>query len=74
MASAEYYRAEAKRCRELAAHGVAGSILATQWLKIAAEYETLAEALESGPYHVPPQAQRQPMQQQQAQARPEDDK
>jgi hypothetical protein len=36
MASAEYYRAEAKRCRELAAHGVAGSILATQWLKIAA--------------------------------------
>jgi hypothetical protein len=40
--------------------------MADQWLKIAREYDTLAEAFERSPY-VPPQAQRQPMQQQQAQ-------
>ena len=46
---------------------------AAQWLKIDAEYETLAEAFERAPY-MPPQAQRQPMQQQQAKAKSEDEK
>ena len=49
MSSASYYRSEAQRCRDLAAHSVAGSTRADQWLHIAAEYETLAEALERAP-------------------------
>lgn len=73
MASAEYYRAEAKRCRELAALSTPGSIMATQWLKIAAEYETLAEALEA-PGFMTGSPMTQPMQQQQAKAKSEDDK
>ena len=63
MASADYYRAEAKRCRELAARSVAGSIMAGQWLRIAAEYETLADSLDGPTART--QAQQQPMQQQQ---------
>jgi len=65
MASADYYRAEAKRCRDLAAHSVSvsGSAMADQWLRIAAEYETLAEALGGPPVRTQPQ--QQPMQQQQ---------
>jgi hypothetical protein len=74
MASAEYYRAEAKRCSELAAHSIAGSTMATQWLKIAAEYETLAEALEAPGFMAGSQMTAQPMQQQQAKAKPEADK
>ena len=70
MSSAEYYRAEAKRCRELAARSVAPSAMRTQWLTIAAEYETLAEAMERSPV-MPPQAQHQPMQQQQSKAKPD---
>ena len=45
MPSTDYYRAEAKRCRELATQSVAGSIMADRWRTIAAEYETLADAL-----------------------------
>ncbi len=45
MPSTEYYRAEVKRCRELASQSVAGSIMADRWRTIAAEYETLADAL-----------------------------
>ena len=67
MTSASTYRAEAKRCRELAASAVLGSAMAERWLVIAVEYEALADALEGGS-HVPPQAQRQPMQQQQSKA------
>jgi hypothetical protein len=74
MASAEYYRAEAKRCRELAAHSISGSTMAAQWLKIAAEYETLAEALEAPGFMAGSRMTSQPMQQQQAKAKPEDDK
>jgi hypothetical protein len=64
MSSAGYYRSEAQRCRDLAAHAVTGSVMAARWLTIAAEYEMLAEALEtSAP--VQAQTQQQPMQQQQ---------
>ena len=72
MASAEYYRAEAKRCRELAAHSIAGSTMAAQWLKIAAEYETLAEALEAPGFMAGSRMTSQPMQQQQAKAKQSD--
>ncbi len=63
MSSASYYRTEAKRCRDLAAHSVAGSAMAAQWLRLAAEYETLADALDGAP--VQAQTRQQPMQQQQ---------
>lgn len=63
MSSASYYRSEARRCRDLAAHAVTGSVMAERWLTIAAEYEALAEALEAAP--VRGQTQQQPMQQQQ---------
>ena len=65
MASAEYYRAEAKRCRELAARAVAGSAMADQWIKIATEYDMLAEALEAPGFMAGSQMTSQPMQQQQ---------
>jgi hypothetical protein len=45
MSSASYYRAEAQRCRDLAAHAVEGSAMRERWLTLAAEYETLAEVL-----------------------------
>jgi hypothetical protein len=47
MANASYYRAKAQRCRELAAHSVQGALMAERWRTIAAEYDTLAEALEA---------------------------
>ena len=72
MASAEFYRSEAKRCRELAAKAVAGSAMADQWLKIAGEYEALAEALEAPGFMAGSQMTVQPMQQQQSKIEPED--
>ena len=75
MPSAEYYRAEAKRCRELAARSMGGAVIATQWLTLAAEYETLAEALEGGSMWGPTPGQRmqqQPVQQQQHQQKKKD--
>ena len=62
MASAEYYRAEAKRCRELSVNS-ADPAMAERWRALAADYETLAEALEGPP--IQSQPQQQPMQQQQ---------
>ena len=61
MPSTEYYRDEAKRCRELALQSVGGSIMADRWRTLAAEYETLADALGSAP--VRGQTLQQPMQQ-----------
>jgi hypothetical protein len=65
MVSADYYRQEARRCRELAA-GSPDAEAAKRWRAIAADYEKLAEAMEhqtlrnrSAPM------QQQPMQQQQ---------
>jgi hypothetical protein len=49
MSSANYYRSEAQRCRDLAAQSGAGPAMAERWRTIAAEYETLAEAMESAP-------------------------
>ena len=69
MSSASYYRTEAQRCRELAANAVQGSIMAERWRTIAAEYETLAKALEAAPDAMRVQGaplQQQRMQQQQA--------
>ena len=71
MTSSDYYRAEAKRCRELASQSVAGSIIADRWRTIAAEYDTLADALGSAP--VRGQTHQQAMQQQQHKTT-EDDK
>lgn len=72
MPSADYYRAEAKRCRELASRSVSGSTMVDQWLKIADEYETLAEALKAPGFMAVSQMTPQPMQQQQSKAEPED--
>ncbi len=76
MASADYYRAEAKRCRELAARTPSPE-MAKGWLNLAADYDTLVEALESSPgaaQYQPAPMRQQPMQQQQAKAKPEDEK
>ena len=59
MASADYYRAEAKRCRELAA-GSSDSDAVRRWHSLADDYDKLAEALDA---HAPI-VQRVPMQQQ----------
>ena len=75
MASASYYRREAARCRELAA-GAPDSEMAKGWRSIAADYETLAEALEASPgaaQFQPAPMQHQPMQQQQARTKPDDE-
>ena len=74
MASASYYRTEAARCRELAAHSPDAD-MAKRWRSLAADYDTLAEALEASP-EFPAQSapmQQQPMQQQQAKTRNEDE-
>jgi hypothetical protein len=63
MSSVGYYRSEAERCRALAAKSP-DSTMVQQWLKIAAEYEALAAALEASPFRAP--MQQQPMQQQQS--------
>ena len=70
MPSTEYYRAEAKRGRELASQSVAGSIMADRWRTLAAEYETLADAI--GSAAVRGQTHQQPMQQQQHKTTEED--
>lgn len=65
MARADYYRAEAKRCRDLAARSVAGSDMADGWRKLAADYDTLAAALEAPGFAPGSEMMSQPMQQQQ---------
>ena len=76
MASASYYRIEAARCRELAAHSPDAD-MAKRWRSLAADYDTLAEALEASP-GLPVQSaapmQQQPMQQQQAKTKSEDER
>ena len=80
MVGAPYYRSEAERCRKRAADDPA-SEAARRWLQLAAEYDQLADALESdgtepraqqSPMQQQPM-QQQPMQQQQSKAEPEDD-
>jgi len=76
MVSVDYYRAEAKRCRALAA-GASDPTAAVRWLRIAKDYESLADSLEAAPEPVLPPAmhtpmQQQPVQQQQSKIDPDD--
>ena len=75
MASVAYYRAEAERCRELAA-AAKDDALAGQWRKLARDYEALAESLEARSGTPPPAMhvpmQQQPIQQQQTKIEPDD--
>jgi hypothetical protein len=65
MASPDYYRREAERCRQLAS-GSPDPEAARRWRAIAADYDNLAEAMENAPPALQRQPmQRQPMQQQQ---------
>jgi hypothetical protein len=77
MVSAMVYRGEAKRCRASAA-AAHDSEAAARWLRIAKDYDQLADAIvaEEARYGAPPvmhtPIQQQPMQQQQSKAkRPE---
>ena len=75
MVGAPYYRLEAERCRKRAADDPA-SESAARWLQLAAEYEQLADALETEGEGAQPRAQRSPMQQQpmqQQQSKTEDE-
>jgi hypothetical protein len=76
MVSVAYYRAEAQRCRALAA-GTHDPVAAVRWLRIAKDYESLADSLETAPesvrlpvMHAP--MQQQPVQQQQSKKEPDD--
>ena len=74
MASVSYYRKEAERCRELAAHSP-GTGMARRWLGLAADYDKLADALTELPAPISltrAPMQQQPMQQQQSRTEPED--
>jgi hypothetical protein len=64
MTDADHYRAEAQRCRDLAASSPDPEA-ARRWRAIAADYEGLAEAMENAPLIRRAGVQRQPMQQQQ---------
>jgi hypothetical protein len=75
MVSVAYYRAEAERCRALAA-GTHDPETAARWLRIAQDYENLAKSLEAAPESAPPPVihvpmQQQPTQQQQTKTTPE---
>jgi hypothetical protein len=77
MSTAAYYGAEAARCRELAAKSEDADAI-KRWLRMAAEYEQLAESMASLPHIAgsPPQVQpmqRQEVQQQQTKARSDKD-
>jgi hypothetical protein len=65
MASADHYRTEAQRCRDLAAMSVDFDI-ARRWHRLADEYAILAEELAAAEAGRPP-ILRMPMQQQPAQ-------
>lgn len=76
MVSVAYYRAEAERCRALAA-GTRDNAVAARWYRIAQDYENLANSLEAAPDTPPPPVmhvpmQQQPVQQQQAKTEPDD--
>jgi hypothetical protein len=73
MTSANYYRREAERCRDLADHSPDPE-MARRWRALAADYDKLAHSLASSPFGVPQHApmQYQPMQQQQARTEPDD--
>jgi hypothetical protein len=68
MSSVAYYRAEAARCRELAAKSQDADAI-KRWLQMSSEYELLAESMGVLPQigEPSPQVQRMPMQQQEIQ-------
>jgi hypothetical protein len=72
MSSAVYYRKEAARCRELAAQSPLAD-MANRWRALAADYDMLADALDSSGVMAPARApmQQQPMQQQQSKSEPD---
>src|SRR5690349_4995530 len=75
MVSVAYYRAEAERCRALAA-STHDPEAAARWRRIAQDYENLAKSLEAAPESAPPPImhipmQQQPVQQQQTRTTPE---
>ena len=77
MVSVAYYRAEAKRCRALAEESKDGTA-AARWLRIARDYDNLADSLEAAPESTPPPSihvpmQQQPLQQQQSKKEPQKD-
>jgi len=70
MADGGYYRAEAQRCRDLAAT-TRDSRKSRRWSRLADEYAVLAEELDARINHRPPILMHpQPIQQQQSKARP----
>jgi hypothetical protein len=73
MSSATYYRNEAARCRELAAHSPLAD-MANRWRALASDYEKLAGAIEQGGERMPAPrvTMQQQQQQQQSQTDPED--
>ena len=76
MTSVAYYRQEAQRARAaFEASTDADTVL--RWLRIAKDYENLANSLEALPVTPPPSTrvpmQQQPIQQQQAKAEPPDE-
>jgi hypothetical protein len=68
MSTVAYYKAEAARCRELAAKSQDADAI-KRWLQMSAEYEQLAEAMGPLPQisRSSAQVQRVPMQQQEIQ-------
>lgn len=70
MGDAAYYRNEARRCRAQAASAPNGEA-ARRWLRLAADYDHLAEALENNASAPQGSMQPQPVQQQQKKAEDE---
>jgi hypothetical protein len=77
MASVAYYRQEAERARA-AAYQSQDAETVLRWLRIAKDYENLANSLEAVPESPPPPVmqvpmqQQQPIQQQQSKTEPDD--
>jgi hypothetical protein len=75
MASVAYYRREAERARA-AAYKSQDAETVLRWLRIAKDYENLANSLEALPVTPPPSTrvpmQQQPVQQQQSKTEPDD--
>jgi hypothetical protein len=74
MVSAGYYRAEADRCRKLAA-SAKDTEAANGWRALARDYSALADSIDTslyGPQAMRVPMQQQPIQQQQSESEPED--
>ena len=75
MSNESRYRERARMCREEASLRWGDPVAQQHWVKLAEEYDNLAETeVLMAPRHIPAPVQRQPMQQQQSKAEPKDDK